>query len=442
MALGGGIFTTQNKKLPGSYINFVSTARATAVVSDRGVAAIGLPLDWGADNEVMTVTNGDFEKYSMKLFGYDYANEKMKGLRDLFRNIRLLYVYKLNSSSEGVAENTYATAKHAGSRGNNIKIKIARNVDDNTKWDVTTFFDNVSVDSQTVETKTDELKPNDYVNWKSNVTLAAEAGLVMTGGVSAAVTALNHQQCLEALEPYSFNAIGVVSDEREQNATQINSLYANFAKRMRDQMGVKFQAVMFRNAADYEGVVNVKNIVTDNGWSAASLVYWVLGIVAGTPINESALNDRYDGEFTVDVNYTQEQLEACIDNGEFTLHRVGDEIRVLNDQNSLVSTSLTKGDVFKENQTIRVIDAIANDIAAVFNTKYLGQIPNNQSGRISLWADIVQHHKLLEEMGAIENFDEELVTVEQGLTKRAVVVNDVVTVVNAMAQLYMTCVID
>lgn len=443
MALGGGIFTTQNKKLPGSYINFISTARATATVSDRGVAAIGLPLDWGADNEVMTVTNGDFEKYSMKLFGYDYSNEKLKGLRDLFRNIRLLYVYKLNSATTGIAANTYATAKHAGSRGNSIQIKIAKNVDDDTKWDVTTFFDGVSVDVQTTAaTKTDDLKPNDYVNWKSDVALQAEAGLAMTGGVSAAVTALGHQNCIEALEPYSFNAIGVVSDERETSAAKVNSLYANFAKRMRDQMGVKFQAVMFRNAADYEGVVNVKNTVTDEGWSAASLVYWVLGIVAGTPINESALNDRYDGEFTVDVNYTQEQLEACIDAGEFTLHRVGDEIRVLNDQNSLVSTTLTKGDVFKENQTIRVIDAIANDIAALFNRKYLGQIPNNQAGRISLWADVVQHHKQLEEMGAIENFDEELVTVEQGNSKRAVVVNDVVTVVNAMAQLYMTCVID
>ena len=31
MALGGGTFTTMNKVLPGTYINFVSTARASAV---------------------------------------------------------------------------------------------------------------------------------------------------------------------------------------------------------------------------------------------------------------------------------------------------------------------------------------------------------------------------------------------------------------------------
>ena len=33
------------------------------------------------------------------------------------------------------------------------------------------------------------------------------------------------------------------------------------------------------------------------------------------------------------------------------------------------------GNVFKANQTIRVIDQIGNDIAVLFNTKYLGVIP-------------------------------------------------------------------
>ena len=82
MALGGGIFVAQNKKLPGSYINFVSLAMATSNVSDRGVAAFGLALDWGVDGEVFTVTKADFEKNSLKLFGYEYGHNKVKGLRE------------------------------------------------------------------------------------------------------------------------------------------------------------------------------------------------------------------------------------------------------------------------------------------------------------------------------------------------------------------------
>ena len=43
MALGGGTFLTQNKILPGAYINFISVANASATLSDRGIATI--PLD-------------------------------------------------------------------------------------------------------------------------------------------------------------------------------------------------------------------------------------------------------------------------------------------------------------------------------------------------------------------------------------------------------------
>ena len=107
----------------------------------------------------------------------------------------------------------------------------------------------------------------------------------------------------------------------------------------------------------------------------------------------------------------------------------------------MTTTTADKGDDFKANQTIRVVDQIANDIARLFNTKYLGKIPNNKSGRVSLWADIVAHHKELEDLKAIEAFDSALLTVEQGANKKSVVVNDVVTVINAMAQLYMTVVV-
>lgn len=42
MALGGGTWTAQNKVLPGAYINFLSAARASAALSDRGIATVPL----------------------------------------------------------------------------------------------------------------------------------------------------------------------------------------------------------------------------------------------------------------------------------------------------------------------------------------------------------------------------------------------------------------
>ena len=94
MALGGGTFTVQNKVLPGSYINFFSAAAASANISDRGVATIPLLLDWGKDDEIIMVTNEDFQKQSNKIFGYAYMDDKMKGLRDLFIGTKILYTYR------------------------------------------------------------------------------------------------------------------------------------------------------------------------------------------------------------------------------------------------------------------------------------------------------------------------------------------------------------
>lgn len=432
MALGGGTFVTQNKILPGAYINFVSAAKASATLSDRGIAAMAFELDWGVDGEVFEVTTGDFQKDSVKLFGYDYTHEKLKGLRDLFKNIKTLYAYKLNSAG-AKATNDFATAKHGGVRGNDLKVIIQKNTDDNTKFDVKIALDTTIIDSQTVAAAS-ELKDNDFVTWKKNATLAVTVSTPLTGGTNgAAVVAADYQTFLNKIESYSYNAIGVVSE-----TAAINELFSAYGKRLRDEMGVKFQVVTYKTAADYEGTVNVKNEVTDEGWSKASLVYWVTGIIAGCEVNKSNLNKKYDGEFNVNADYTQAQLENAIKAGEFTLHKVGTELRVLQDINSLVTISDTKGDVFKDNQTIRVIDQIANDLAVLFKNKYLGTVPNDAAGRISLWTDIVKHHEQLQNIRAIENFSDSDVTVNQGDTKKAVVVSDVVTVVNAMAQLYMT----
>lgn len=431
MALGGGTFLVQNKVLPGAYINFVSLAVASATLSDRGIATMPLELDWGITGNVFEVTNEDFQKNSLTIFGYDYTHEKLKGLRDLFRNIKTLYAYRLNGGGEK-AKNTYATAKYAGIRGNDLKIVIKANVDVPSSFDVQTVLGVEVMDVQTVTTAS-KLVDNDWVVFKKEASLELTAGLPLTGGTNTKVTGTQHQAYLNKIEAFAFNTMGVVVTD---GVTK--SLYQNFCKRLRDEVGAKFQVVLHQQAADYMGAINVKNVVTDEGWSEASLVYWVTGITAGCDVNKSNLNKKYDGEFTVNVDFTQKQLENAIKNGEFTLHQVGDKVRVLEDINSMVTTTDTCGDVFKDNQTVRVIDQIANDIAVLFNTKYLGVVPNDKAGRTSLWADIVKHHQLLQDIRAIEDFKNEHIKVSQGDTKKAVVVDDVITVVNAMAKLYMT----
>lgn len=346
MALGGGVFVTQNKTLPGAYINFVNATATSSALGVRGVVAIALPLN-KAKGEVIELTSTNFVTNCKELTGCEYNSEDVAPLREIFCHANKVYVVDLGENELDVAD------------------------------------------------------------------------------------------VIAALESYEFNVLCAYT------ATSGDiTAYATAVKTWRDELGKKCQLVVYNtNNLDHEGIINVVSTVSDSGADAHALVAWVAGAEAGCKINASCTNMLYDGEYTIVATKTQSELEQCLSNAQFVFHLVYGDVRVLEDINSLVTTSADKGEDFKYNQTIRVIDQIANDIAKLFNTKFLGKIPNNDSGRMLLWSNIVKHHEELEQLQAIENFDSKLLTVEQGVNKKSVVVNDVITVTNAMAQLYMTVVV-
>ncbi len=434
MALGGGTFLTQNKILPGAYINFISVANASATLSDRGIATIPLEMNWGPEGEVITVELGDFQKNSQKIFGYAYTADELKPMREIFLHAKKVHFFRLNASGTK-ATCTYATAKYPGTRGNDLRIVIEENENSQEEaklYDVSTFLGTLQVDQQKAISQMSDLKNNDYVDFNTGASLGLTASTPLTSGANGTVEDATYQTYLDKMEAYTFNAMGCLSIK-----PTITALFASFCKRMRDDVGKKFQVVCFRNLADYEGVVSVKNGLVGDTENPA-LIPWATGVVAGTAVNKSATNMDYDGEYSVDTDYTQSELEAGITEGSFMFHLVDDNVVVLEDINTFTSITDEKSSDFSSNQTIRVLDQIANDIAVLFGTKYIGKVPNDASGRISLWNDIVKHHQELQNIRAIENFSPDNVTVAQGDTKKAVVVADYVTPVNAMAQLYMT----
>ena len=432
--LGGGNFLVQNKVLPGSYINFVAATKATATLSDRGTVAMAIDMDWGADGEVVTVESADFQKDSLKIFGYDYTSDKLKGLRDLFLNAKTAYIYRLNSGTK--ASNTYAEAKYSGIRGNDLKIVIQKNVDDENELDVMTYLDTVLVDAQTVPSAT-ELVQNDYVNFKMDATLEETAGINLTGGTNGEVTGTSHQAFLNKIESYSFNTLGCASGEET-----IKALYVAFTKRMRDEVGAKFQTVIHNYPADYEGVINVKNVVADEEAVGTELVYFTTGTEASCAVNKSNTNKTYNGEYKVKADYKQSELEKALLAGELVFHKVGDVVKILDDVNSLVSVTSEKGEDFKSNQVIRVLDQVGNDIANTFNTKYLGIVQNTAAGRIAFWNDLVTYCKELQKLSAIENFNSEDIVAGAGNDKKSVLVTMNITPACAMAKLYMTVIVN
>lgn len=440
MALGGGTWLTQNKVLPGTYVNYTSIAKASATLSDRGVAAAPFVLSWGPEGEMFTVTSGEFQKNSKTLFGYSYEHPKMLALREIFLHATTVHCFRLGVGAAKAA-NTYAEAKYPGVRGNDATIVIAANVDDPDLWDVSTYLDGIRQETQTVAAAT-ALVANDWVVFKTGATLAETAGEPLTGGSDAAdITGDSHQAFLDKAEGFAFNTLCCPAAD-----ATIVKLYATYTERMRDEVGAKFQLVAWQpSTVDYEGVIGVWNEATHltiPDVDAHAIVYWATGAHAGVAVNKSLTNFKYDGELVLNIDLTQAELEAAIKAGKFMFHNVNGATRVLEDINTLLTLSDTKGEVFQSNQTMRVCDQIANDVAVMFNTRYVGTVPNDAPGRSALWNDIVKLIEELERIRAVQDFDDSIVTCEQGDKKKAVlcIINGL-NVVNAMAQLYMSLII-
>lgn len=473
MALGGGFFSIQNKILPGAYINFVSASKASSAISDRGYVAIPFELDWGLDGDIFTATANDIQEESLKLFGYTYSHRKLKNLREVFKNAKTVYCYRLNSGIK--ASNEFAAARCSGIRGNDIRIVIQTNVDDESYFDVITMIDNTEVDIQVVQS-IKQLKDNDFVTWKrtkqisrttdetlvdetpiepetpvEDIELHVTAGEPLTGGANKTeIESSDYQNFLDKAEKYSFNTLGCTSSTKE-----IIDLFIQYTKRLRDENGIKFQTVVYKTNADYEGIISVENNVLDENANESSLVYWVSGANAGCAINKSNTNKIYDGEYIINVDYKQSELEDAIKSGKFIFHKVIDDCRVLEDINTLTtvvdSSSINddddtaivkaKSSDFSSNQVVRTLDQIGNDIAVLFNTHYLGKVPNDNSGRISFWNDLVRYGKELNTIKAIENFEPNEVIVEQGNDKKSISVIYPITPIMAMSKLYMKVVV-
>lgn len=434
--LGGGTFVKQDKVLPGSYINFVSAAKSAAILSERGIVAVPMALDWGAENTMMKITREEFEKNSLRLLGYSYSDRKLLPLREIFKNASMIYLYRLNAAPVK-ASNSLGTAAWGGARGNDLKLVVQANTEEEGKFDVMTYFNTTLCDVQTVAGAA-ELKDNDFITFKKDGELAASAGLPFAGGTNGTdVTEETYQTFLDKLEKYAFHCLVCESTE-----AAVKNMMISYTRRMRDEMGSKFQTVLYRAAdADYEGIISVENKPVDTADGEAALVYWMAGAAAACPVNKSNTNRLYDGELEINTDYTQKQLADGIQAGKLLFHQVGDDVRVLEDVNTLVTLTDEKGGDFAANQTIRVLDQIGNDLAAIFYQKYMGVMPNDEAGRISLWNDIVTYCKELVKIRAIEEFTSKDMVVSAGETKKSVVAVCPVTPISCMSQLYMTCII-
>jgi len=438
MAAGGGTFITTNKVLPGAYINFVSKARALGTLGERGIVALPFSGKWGKNDEVITLSSEDFQTNCFNTMGYSYTDDEMLFLREVFKGANTAKLFRISSGEKAKATlgSITITAICAGTRGNDIKVIVEKNVDDSTKFNVRTVVGNdlIEVDEQIVS-KAEDLIPNDFISFSGTGSLTASAGIKLSGGTDTNPTGDSYSKFLDKIEAENFTTILYAGDD-----DTTKGLFTSFVKRLRDDEGYKVTCVLSNyTSADYEGIISVKNKTVSN---TSELVYWVAGKTAGAEVNESLTNSKYDGELKINTSFKKSELKAAIENGEFIFYGEKDSIKVLRDINTFTSFTVNKNSDFSNNQVIRVLDIIANDIAEIFDNYYLGKVQNNELGRDIFKSEIINYHNELQAIEAIENFSAEDVTVKAGTEKGDVIVNEYIEPISAMEKLYMTCIVE
>ena len=254
-----------------------------------------------------------------------------------------------------------------------------------------------------------------------------------TAAVNAALTKLKTVQ---------FNTLCYPYDTTPETASANKAAIATWIKAMRDDEGVKCQAVLANHVADSEGIINVSQgvVMSDSTTlTAAETTAWVAGATAGASITTSNTGMTYAGAIDVSPRMTKTEMETAIKAGKFIFKAdSAQNVTAAYDINSLTTVTVEKGKMFTKNRVIRTLDNIANDITTIFESNYVGKVNNNDDGRALLKAALVDYFNTLQNMGAIQNFETNDVVITAGTDSDAVLVTAAIQPVDSVEKIYIT----
>lgn len=434
--MAGGTFTAQNKVRPGAYVNVRSESIAASGEGITGVVTMPISTDFGPEKEVIEVTSGtNFNQ----LFGEELSSKNLKLVNEALKRAARVLLYRVNGGEKAaaeLAEGINATAVHGGDVGNSLSVTVRANVDDSDKFDVLTYLKSDLVDTQLAIAEVGDLKNNHWIEFSGAGALETTAGVTLSGGSSIKATSGDYADYLEAISVYEFNTMAITTDEETTKTAA-----ANFVKRLRDEEGMKCQAVVGNYSANHEGIIDVLNgVILSNGTKLTpeETTAFVAGATAAAGVNESLTYSTYDGAVDVYPRLRDSETIAALRAGKivFTLHK--DEVVIEQDINSLTEFTVTKNQDFRKNRVLRVLDDIANNSKDVFLNNFVGSIDNNADGRAMFLANRIAYFETLQDLNAIEEFSADDVTVSAGDEKDAVVLEAFVKPIDSMEKLYMT----
>lgn len=168
--------------------------------------------------------------------------------------------------------------------------------------------------------------------------------------------------------------------------TEESNTIATWIKAQRTQKDNKVKAVLYKTAADNEGIINVTNEyfeVKTKKYTGQQYLSRIAGLICGTPATISctfAPLPEVTGVEFVD----RETLDNRINAGEFVVFDDGEKVKVARGVNSFVTTVQDKGKSFKKIKLVELMDMIHDDIKKTAEDNYLGKYANSYDNRCLL----------------------------------------------------------
>lgn len=456
--MAGGTWLVQNKVRSGAYINFSQQPAPQIMVGDRGIATIGMELSWGEEGRLIEVYSPEMlDGGSRKKIGYTAFNkEQSKIMRVMLSNCYRCKVFRLNSGgTKATATDTVSkiavTAKYTGTDGNKIRIQIAESKKVTGRFTITTFWEALEVDRQTV-TAIDQIKDNDYVSFDvstEGTTLNEIAGLPLTGGTNGTYNKTNYEKYFGLLRTAKWQALAIIKD-----GENVNQLANELVEDLRENEGKKVQVAIHSDsyAWNYEGVIRTEQgliLENDETLSPEEVPALVAALTAGSNLTESVTGKVIVSPTAIEIigEMTSSEIEENLLLGCFLFSRREDDlIQVEQDRNTYHEYTPTKGYQFGKNKAIRVMDNMATDMQLAWDISYKGKVDNNEVGRQIYKGDIVNYIQTLQSIGAVDTvlIDDTIydivknVTVSRGEKIDAVVGKvDSLPIIDKMEKLYM-----
>lgn len=447
----GGTWTTQNKRRPGAYINFVSVPAPLGTLGERGVVAVGMPMTWGPEDELIELNGNELlsgaslPKVGVTSFDTEESlpyRVALSGCFDalLFRTDR----GGTQATADITASVLTATAKYAGTTGNKITVVIVKDKPAVGQYTIQILLSNI-LKEEFIATQIEELEEleSQYVVFtvaegQESTNIPETAGTPLAGGTNGEVDDQTYTTFWNLLDTKTFQCLAMYDKSPE-----LAPLIKDKVEIWREKRGKKVQAVVYDyTQADYEGIISV-----DQGFKTSTetvdetmFMLWVASQTAGAQVNQSLTASVVEDGVEIINPVLEDDIEDALAEGRFILsYRQDGAVCVEQDINTLHEFTVDKNYAFSKNRVIRVLDEIGNTVALVFNRNYCGKVDNDDQGRNTFKTEIISLIDQLVGIRAVTNFDGASdITVLPGEAVDSVVVDLTIQPVDSMEKLYMT----